>query len=334
MIKNLEDNKPLRDLFLRKEEYTPAILDKYQRFPYYASGNRDIFIPRVSEYLVKKGLKIEYPYSKKFAVCLTHDIDVVNITKLPLRHVGRSLKIIKGKLDKKSNPLRNFQSIIDLEQEHGAESSFYFMALTEEDIDFNYRIDDLKPELNELIDRGCEVGLHGGHEAYNDLNRVKEEKLRLEQVIGRKIIGYRNHFLRFKVPDTWQILKNAGFKYDTTFGYHDCSGFRNGMCHPFHPYNLKKKENIGILEIPLVIMDNTFDDYMRLDEKESWEITKRLIDITAKYNGVITILWHNTYLVGNKRRFYEKILKYCQDKGAWLTSGEHIYKFWSEQNFI
>jgi hypothetical protein len=69
---------------------------------------------------------------------------------------------------------------------------------------------------------------------------------------------------------------------------------------------------------------------MRLDESGSWEITKRLIDITAKNNGVITILWHNTYLVTEKRKLYEKILKYCSDKNAWMTSGEDIRKFWSE----
>jgi peptidoglycan/xylan/chitin deacetylase (PgdA/CDA1 family) len=326
----LEANKPLWDIFTKKEEYSPSILDQYQRFPFYASKNRDIFRPVVSEFLIKNGLKVEYPSGKSFAVCLTHDIDVINIAKLPLRHVGRSLAIIKGRLDKKSNPLRDFQNIMDMEREHDARSSFYFMALEEGEEDFNYRIDDLRDELRNIIESGWEVGMHGGHHAYCDPEVLELEKARLDSVIGKKTTGYRNHFLRFGIPDTWHHLSKAGFLYDTTFGHYDCAGFRNGMCHPFRPYDLNKKSYLDILEIPLVIMDNTFDDYMRLNESGSWEITKRLIDITAKNNGVITILWHNTYLVTEKRKLYEKILKYCSDKNAWMTSGEDIRKFWSE----
>jgi hypothetical protein len=29
----------------------------------------------------------------------------------------------------------------------------------------------------------------------------------------------------------------------------------------------------------------------------AWDVTKMLIDTVEKYNGVITILWHNTHAV-------------------------------------
>lgn len=60
------------------------------------------------------------------------------------------------------------------------------------------------------------------------LKILKKKKRRLEEVLGKKVVGYRNHYLRFRVPDTWELLSKAGFKYDTTFGYSDCAGFRNG----------------------------------------------------------------------------------------------------------
>jgi len=68
---------------------------------------------------------------------------------------------------------------------------------------------------------------------------------------------------------------------------------------------------------------------MKLNVGEAWKVTKRLIDTVERYNGVITILWHNTYMFGNMLKFYEKILKYSHEKEAWMTSGEEIYRWWT-----
>jgi peptidoglycan/xylan/chitin deacetylase (PgdA/CDA1 family) len=228
--------------------------------------------------------------------------------------------------NKKWNPWWNFKDIMALEEKYNAKSSFYFLALNKEDLDFNFKIEDLEYEITDIADNGWEVGLHGGHEAYNNLDEINKEKKNLEKVLGKEVLGYRNHYLRFKVPDTWEFLIKSGFKYDTTFGYADCVGFRNGMCHPFKPFNINTNREIDILEIPLTIMDSTLFNYMKLDIKGAWDIIKLLIDTVEKYNGVITILWHNTYMIDEYLKLYEKILNYCYDKGAWMTSGDKIEK--------
>ena len=52
--------------------------------------------------------------------------------------------------------------------------------------------------------------------------------------------------------------------------------FRNGMCHPFRPFNLQTGKAVDIIEIPQVIMDDSlFDTYMRLDPDHAWEINTR-----------------------------------------------------------
>ncbi len=38
----------------------------------------------------------------------------------------------------------------------------------------------------------------------------------------------------------------------------------------------------------------------------------------------LTILWHNTYMEGEWLKCYEKVLRYCREKGAWMTSGKRI----------
>ena len=342
MIEVLKQNKELFDLFTRREEYSSLLLDRYQRFPYYLSRYRNILEPEVSKFLIENGLKVEYPDGKKFAVCLTHDIDAVNFPRffgiynaaISLIHgrIKNALKMPFYKINKNWNPWWNFKEIMALEEKYGAKSSFYFLALNKEDLDSNYKIEDLEHEIGDIADNGWEVGLHGGHEAYYNLDEIKKEKKRLEKVIGRKVIGYRNHCLKFKVPATWELLSKADFKYDSTFGYADCVAFRNGMCHPFKPFNLDTNKEIDILEIPLTIMDCTLFEYMKLDIDEAWKLTKALISTVERYNGIITILWYNTYMFDEKLNFYKLILKYCNEKNAWMTSGEEIWKLWNENN--
>jgi hypothetical protein len=76
--------------------------------------------------------------------------------------------------------------------------------------------------------------------------------------------------------------------YDTTFGYNDLVGFRNGMCYPFRPYNLNTASEVNILEIPLALMDGTLFDVIRSydggmgDGKE--------VDLHDIINSVLTMI--------------------------------------------
>ena len=81
-------------------------------------------------------------------------------------------------------------------------------------------------------------------------------------------------------------------------------------------------------------MDGHLLRYMGLDNDQAWQTVKSLIETTEKYNGVITILWHNTYFSEQRIKIYKKILEYGQQKNAWLTSGREIYEFWNENSPI
>jgi len=332
----LQKDPEIWDLFTRKEEYSSSFRDQYERFPYYASSSRNVMDPRVSKYLINHGYHAEYPDEKPFAVCLTHDIDQIYTPLFPkavdaMQHLRQGLlsefTYSVGRMRSKKIPLWNFNEILAIEEYYDAKSSFYFMAENEGEEGYTYRIEDCVSALGDIIDHGSEVGLHGGHTCYNSSEEMKSKKKRLEKILNKKVIGYRNHFLRFKVPETWEYLHEAGFLYDVTFGYADHIGFRNGMCHPFKPFNLNTGKSIEILEIPLNLMECTFNLYMSLDTRRAWELSKQLIDTVLQNNGVLTLLWHNIYFMGDQRKLYEKILKYCAEKNAWMTSGEEILKW-------
>lgn len=325
------------DLFTCKEEYATRITDQFGRFPFFLS-HHDVFRPQVSEFLCESGSNITYPDNKPFAVCLTHDIDFLNsegtwqrVVKALLKgNFQQALRTSMEKRSKQWNPLLNFPAIMDIEAKYGAKSTFFFRAGDETEIDFNYHVEDFASEIGTILDNEHEIGLHGSLKAHCNLELIQIEKKRLEKVVGGDVAGYRNHFLGFKIPITWELLHEAGFLYDATFGYSECIGFRNGMCHPFKPFNLLTEQEINILEIPLHVMDTSLI-FMKTDPVNTYTLIRQLVDTCEKYHGVLTISWHN-----NAKNdwinldLYKKIVQYCYEKGAWLASGEQILKFWND----
>jgi peptidoglycan/xylan/chitin deacetylase (PgdA/CDA1 family) len=235
----------------------------------------------------------------------------------------------------KPSPYMNFLKIIELEKKYNAKSTFYFMTTCNDPKRIRYNIDDVAGQLGFIIESGCEVGLHGGYYSYNNIDAVKNEKSILESVLGKKVIGYRNHYLRFQSPETWEILEKCGFAYDSTYGYTDTVGFRNGMCHPFKPYNMQRQRWMDIYELPLHVMECSMFGFVKI--KNAWELIKQLLEKAELCNGVLTVLWHNDVFNCPFREqwveLYEKILQYGKDKNAWMTSGEEIWKWWKENGY-
>ena len=343
LVEKIKREKELFDIFAARQEYS-SMKDEHGRFIYKFSNYKNAFDPVVSSYLVKEGIMdIAWPEGFRFAACLTHDIDHIHpnwkhifsatLKLLKNQRLVESFKRFFGGITKSKslNPYWNFRYIIELENKYDAKSTFFFKSATR-DFGSVYDINELTDEFAYIVDMGWEVGLHGGYYSYNDPKELAKERERVEKVVGKRVIGVRMHYLRFQVPDTWNLLAQLGFKYDTTFGYPDMPGFRNGMCHPFKPYDLNKDAEIDILEIPLVVMDTTFYGYMRISPSKAYDIIKRLIDVTERNNGVITILWHNNTFdelrYGDWAKLYEKILMYLKEKKAWMTSAEEIYNYW------
>ena len=146
------------------------------------------------------------------------------------------------------------------------------LSLKPNEKDFNYRVEELETYISEVVDRGFEIGLHGGWEAYKDRNKLHNEKTRLEKTLNKKVEGYRNHYLLFKQPETWKMLHEEGFIYDSTLAFPDGVGFRNGLCSPFKPYDLGAGKPLDIIELPVAVMD-------RAMVKPTWVLPQRQLGI-------------------------------------------------------
>ncbi len=340
LFDSLKNNAELWESYVNDKEK----LDTKSRYD--GLCRRNVMSPVVSEYLMKHGYQADYPDNKKFAICLTHDVDdiypplshrilsgLVSIKKRDLS--GLKEHLLWNRLGKQTSPYINFQKIMELEKKYNAKSTFYFMTASKDPRRFRYNIEDIADELKLIVENGWEVGLHGGYYSFNDIDVIKQEKSRLEKALGREVTGYRNHYLRFQIPDTWDILRKCGFTYDSTYGYTNMVGFRNGMCHPFRPYDLQHQRWLDIYELPLHVMECAMFDFAK--PHEAWEIIKQLLEKVELNKGVITILWHNNVFScpfrEHWRAIYEKILQYGRERNAWMTSGEEILRWWKENGY-
>ena len=319
--------------------------DLYDRYVASNSQKDHLFEPDVSKHLLINGLKPKYPENRRFALCISHDIDSFGPRTeylLNLLKSGNSLKekwnsgvdLINNSLRKKNIVGDNgIEKIHELNKKFKANSSFYFLALQPGELDYNYSLKKLKEVTQGIFENDGEIGLHGGFNAYMDLEKVKQEKKLLESCIGQEVYGYRGHFLKFSIPETWKILEKLKFHYDTTYGFANQIGFRNGMCHPFRPFCKQENRFIDIIELPLTIMDTTLTKYMELSLKEQIENCKKLIDTVEENRGVLSLLWHNDNLEGESLEAYEAILSYASSKNAWLPTSKEMVDYWKDEKY-
>ena len=333
IVARLREVEPeLFRVYVAWEEHYWPFRDRHGRFLARYS-RRVVYECEVSESLISRGLlNIEWPERAPFAVVLTHDIDFPRMgktyalaTALKALHYGKfseSIKRVVGVFSKSLDPFVNYRMIMDIESRFNAKSTFFFLV--------DDKLNEMADEIGSIVDRGWEVGLHTGYFSYDDPLKISNEKSTLEKISGIRVKGVRNHFLRFSTPRTWEILSQF-FEYDSTYGYADHVGFRNGMCHPFKPSTLDGK-TISIWEIPLTVMDTTFYKYMDADVREAFEWVKLLAEKVRKVNGVITILWHNTtfdeLMYGEYAKLYRTLLRFFREQKAWLTSCGELYDYW------
>ena len=294
--------------------------------------------------------KAFWPDGKRFAVCLTHDVDEIKKSyqwiTYPLRFAVK--RDIKGLCDQFSSlmqkaggkePFWTFKNVMELEDKLDVRSSFFFLNETgkvklldrktwrHSGRRYSFNDPRVSNVIKELHSKGWDVGLHGSFYSHDDPEKIRVEKEALEDVLGCKVLGIRQHNLNLTVPETWLHHEKAGLKYDTTLGFNRCIGFRWGTCFPFRPFYARENRALDILEIPLVIEDLPFFRY-----EDPWEEGMAVTAEVERAGGAVTLLWHHS--VFNEREFpgwgasYKRIIEDCRRKNAWITSAREIADWW------
>ncbi|ADL13611.1 polysaccharide deacetylase family protein [Acetohalobium arabaticum] len=329
---------------IKKNRYIPVI--DYKIFNLYHKG------------LLKKIDRKEnmWPQKKKFALCITHDIDhlfgksflyyrkmIPHFNKAPIKNKLLFLgSFIKNSLNIKKKSIPDLGIWLKAEEKHNFKSSFLFFSdkLIEpswEDSFYKYTdktiFEGQKVEIGcvikEIFKRGWDVGLHGSCKSYCNSQYLKYEKKRLENLIDCEIKTIRQHHLMFDIRDTPQCQNAVNFKVDSTRGSNISPDFRCGTGFPFYQYDLNNEKSLDILQIPLVIQDNALFRHEKLNKEQVVNYVSEVMEMVADINGCMTILWHNNYYKNDKEfQAFEEILNKADKLGAWGCSLRELNDWW------
>jgi peptidoglycan/xylan/chitin deacetylase (PgdA/CDA1 family) len=159
---------------------------------------------------------------------------------------------------------------------------------------------------------GWEIGVHGSYLSYVNKRLLKKEKDLLEKILGHKVYGIRQHYLNMN-NKTWQIQKECGFNYDTSFGFTDEIGFKEEKYTPFKPMN------DDFIVFPQIIMDICF-----MSTRNKWDRLEEIINICKEKNSILVINWHQR--VFNDKEFPGYKEAYINIISILKANGAEFYK--------
>lgn len=274
----------------------------------------------------------------EYSMCITHDIDNCtsawlegSFSELKKKKLFSIPKLIFKRIAGKDDWF-NFDTIAQIESKYGVSSSFFFLPRKGKsgnwkNADYDIESNSIKKVIIQLQEAGKDIGVHGSFGTHANIEKLKNDIVR---VGTKQVYGNRFHFLMFDPLKSVSVLEQCGLNYDTTLGFAEQTGFRRSTCYPFYLFNHEKNQASDVLEIPLIVMDTTLSRYMKLNAEKAVDNIRLLIQETAKFKGVFTLLWHNTsfsdYKYTGWREVYIKILDLCENSNGLMTSGYNIYK--------
>lgn len=161
--------------------------------------------------------------------------------------------------------------------------------------DPNYEIRQIAPALRQAMSMGFSVGLHGSYRSVVEDGSLALEAELLEKAIGKRPLGGRQHWLRFDSHEKlFEQVAEAALRYDSSLGFSENVGFRNGASFAFPPYDFKCEQAHSFLEIPLILMDGGLEAESRERQEEPQALAEKVLGGSRQCGwGGVSVLWHN-----------------------------------------
>jgi hypothetical protein len=334
----------------RYEEKIIRKLDKHSRFPAcesVASVSNFLHRPIVNEYLeilwffIKKNwpciqrkekiadnfitCDLDWPFDpglKSFKIALVKSVYQLLNSQNIIESIFNCLRYLRAHLGfyVKDKYRENIDWIMSVNEAAGNKVAFYFITKNTSTLD---NVEDFNsPQMRELVksihERGHEIGLHPGFNTYENPLHFEDSVQSFKKIINKanilqKLFGGRQHFLRWDPVITPALWDKFGFDYDSSLGYADEPGFRCGTCYEFSMYDLANRKSFNLKQRPLIVMESTIIER----RYENLGYTDKALDrflyfkrICHHYDGVFTLLWHNSEFNYKKDiEFYLMLIK-------------------------
>ena len=332
----------------RQEEVGRIDLDEHGRFPAtfsHAHQHGYLERPVVDEWLHVLGQAIQRVWpllqlkQHSFSIKVSHDVDAPS--RYAFASIPRLIRAMGGDVLRRRDvqsalrapwtwlrsrqalhghdPYNTFDWLMDVSDQHGLTSAFYFICGHTDPHDADYQPED--PRIRQLMRhihaRGHEIGLHPSYGTYQKQELIRQEKQRLRAILSHENIqqngiGGRMHYLRWEQPTTLQAWSDAGMAYDSTLSYADRPGFRCGTCFEYPAFNPVTQQMLPLRVRPLIAMECTVmaPRYMGLGlGQAALDKFVQLKNACRAVGGCFTLLWHNSQFdTAAERALYQAVL--------------------------
>ena len=294
-----------------------------------------------------------WPQGKKWALCLTHDVDLVSQwdrglrvwrgvrnemsgpwdrRRFALRTARAAWRTVRNVFRAGDDPLWCYEQWLEVEAQYGFRSSFlvfpstvrrrhrddcYFRLHDPVKFDGNYMT--VGAMLGRMAERGWDIGVHGSCRTWNDAAMLEEQRLEIEQAAGKPVVSTRQHYLRYSAAETPAVHQAAGLAVDSTCGWNRNIGFRAGTSFPWWCWSREKQCALPLLEVPMAIMDTALlNGVLDYTEEQGVEHCLEIMDRVVAVGGCLTLNWHPNYI--REPRFwnsYRTILAEAARRDPW-----------------
>ncbi len=198
------------------------------------------------------------------------------------------------------DPLDTLGAMVNLESELGVRSTICVIPRSAHPRDAGYELSNehVVEVLHQLQAEGLEIAVHGSYTSLDSRDGLRDEYELLRQV-GFDPTGGRQHWLRYDDDRLSTSLDHAGASWDSTRGWSEQPGFRNGAASPFMPWNWTTAAPADHLEIPLIAMDTATAVAARASGRHPTQLLDDVIGWSHQVGwGGAAILWHDPTLLG------------------------------------
>lgn len=325
-------------LLSRYEEYQDFEPDEHGRFPATASllfQHGVLDRPIIDEWVEAFRLflqdiwKLELP-AKPFSYQPSYDIDIAwsyqhkgwkrwlggafkELSTGNLPSLSRRMRVLRGKED---DPFNAFTWLASTHFNYGIQPIWFYLAALRPS-PFDKNIAPLHPRMIALIRafaEGAKTGIHPSYFSSGKPALLEEEKRIMERILGAPISISRQHFIRLRFPQTYQMLSQSDIQDDYSMGYPNQIGFRAGTGASFLWYDLSKEETSKLRLHPFVFMDTAAHYHLGLSAENAFEKLRAIAEKLKALNSELITVMHNFSLGSDKewtgwKAQYEGFLK-------------------------
>lgn len=321
----------------RYEEYLPYETDEHGRykaensFAYQHNLLQKALVDRWINYftlIIKQHFPDEEMKKNEFRFVPTYDIDHAFLYKhkgLTLTLAGLGKQLIKGKWKSLKNRLDSvfgktpdsydtFDYLEKLHHDYKLKALYFILFASRSRYDKNNFINNKNfISLIQRLEQNAKIGIHASYASSFSHDEILQKEIHhLQAILENPIDSNRQHYIRLRLPETYDMLLKNNIKEDYSMGYVTHIGFRAGTCFPFYFFNLKDNKATSLRVHPFLFMENALLNSSDTSVEALWEKVKPCLEEVKKYQGELITLFHNASFGTESnvdfKTFYERII--------------------------